>query len=116
MPDKENSAEKLCDLAYLNEMMFGNQEMMCEMINDFTEQTTAILKLMQHAISIEDFAAIKQHAHKMKSTVGIMGISSLVPLLNQMEVLGAESKNIAEIKILADKVNQLCLLAIIELQ
>lgn len=116
MPDNGNRPEKICDLTYLNEMMFGNKEMMGEIINDFTEQTAAEMKLFHHAISNEDFPAIKQCAHKMKSTVGIMGISSLLPLLQEMEVLGAEAKDMPRIKTLADKVNEICLLAIIELK
>lgn len=116
MKESTKQPTKICDLTYLNEMMFGNQEMRGEIINDFTEQTTAELKLIQHAILNEDFAAIKQYAHKMKSTVGIMGISSLIPLLNNMEVLGAEAKDIAAIKTLADNVNRICLLAMNELQ
>ena len=111
-----NEPQKICDLTYLKEMMFGNKEMVDEIISDFTEQSAVEIKIIQDAISNEDFSAIKQCAHKMKSTVGIMGISSLIPILKEMEILGAEAKNIARIKTLADKANDICMLAILELK
>ena len=111
-----NQPNNICDLTYLNEMMFGNKEMLHEIINDFSEQTAAEMNLIQSAISNGDFPAIKRSAHKMKSAVGIMGISSLLPLLNQMEILGAEGKDIPRIRTIASKVNEICRLAIIELK
>ena len=116
MPLNASSPEKICDLTYLNKMMFGNKEMTEEIINDFKVEIGVEIKNLQHAVSTDDFLEIKRSAHKMKSTAGIMGISSLVPLLNEMEILGAEGNDMNRIKILADNLNEICRLAIIELK
>ena len=116
MPQNASRPEKICDLTYLNEMMFGNKEMIGEIIKDFKEEIGVEIKHLQHAVSTDDFLEIKRSAHKMKSTVGIMGISSLVPLLKEMEILGGEGNDMNRIKILTDKFKEICGLAVIELK
>ena len=116
MPKNGSRPDKICDLTYLNQMMFGNKEMIGEIINDFKEEIVVEIKHLQHAVSTDDFLEIKRSAHKMISTAGIMGISSLVPLLNEMEILGAGGNDMNRIKILADKLKEICQLAIIELK
>ena len=79
-----------CNLTYLSEMTGGKKQLIKEIIDAFLQQVPSELKSISDAILKNDFITIKNFAHTMKSSVSIMGISSLNPILNEMEDL---SKN-----------------------
>ena len=68
------------------------------------------------AISKNDYPVIKSFAHTMKSSVSIMGISVLIPILVEMQNLGAEETNIERIKELNETLKFICRQAIDEIE
>lgn len=97
-----------CNLTYLSEMTGGKKQLIKEIIDVFLQQVPNELKSINDAILKTDFITIKNFAHTMKSSVSIMGISSLSPILNEMEEL---SKNVTDgstpISIRIKKIKQL---------
>jgi len=59
---------------------------------------------------------IKKVAHVMRSSISIMGISTLVPILQEMENLGEKAEDIEKIKKLNQKLNTICKQALEEIE
>lgn len=113
-----------CDLTYLSEMTGGKKQLIKEIIDVFLQQVPNELKSINDAILTTDFITIKNFAHTMKSSVSIMGISSLSPILNEMEELSKQAidssisiaTSIKKIKQLNEQLNSIAKQAIEEIE
>ena len=100
-----NSAKKVINLDYLTDIMNGKKDLIRETIEIFIKQANEDLPIINDAVSKEDYLTVKRFAHRMKSTIMMMGINSLNPVLDEMETLGNEKKNMERIKELNEKLN-----------
>lgn len=116
MPQFENIPEHVCDFNYLDEIMGGKQDLILEIIDVFLKQVPQELISLNDAIVLENFAAIKSISHTMKSSVSILGISILKPILQEMEDLGGVAKEIERIKTLYHELNKICKMALMEIE
>jgi signal transduction histidine kinase/CheY-like chemotaxis protein/HPt (histidine-containing phosphotransfer) domain-containing protein len=99
------------DLTYLKNLKKGSKSFMTEMIDIFIRQNTSDLKNINAAISNSDFVTIKEIAHKMKTSVSFIGLSSKIGNdLNELENLSIEnnfnehfSKHFENIKLICEK-------------
>lgn len=107
--------EKVCDLRYLNEMMLGQKLLIREMIDIILKDVPEELKSINLAISKTDYAMIKYFAHIMQTSVLIMGISILTPVLRKMEEL-AKAEDIEKIIQQNRELNLICKQAFEELK
>jgi PAS domain S-box-containing protein len=73
------------DLSYLQELSSGNRSFEKEMLSLFMQQIPTELEEMKVAHDKHDFATVRNLAHKMKSSVPLVGANYLVPLLNRLE-------------------------------
>ena len=113
-----------CNLTYLSEMTGGKKQLIKEIIDAFLQQVPSELKSISDAILKNDFITIKNFAHTMKSSVSIMGISSLNPILNEMEDLSKNAiggsipitTSVEKIKQLNEQLNSIAKQAIEELE
>jgi HPt (histidine-containing phosphotransfer) domain-containing protein len=96
--------------------MLGKKHLIKKILETFQEQIHAELQIIDNAVTNSDFAIIKNSAHSMKSTVSIMGIAALIPILQEMGELGKIEKNIEKIKELNQKLTLICRLAIEEIK
>jgi len=112
----EDFEENVCDLLYLNETMGGKKPLIKDIIDAFLIQVPEELMVLNEAIFIEDYAVIKNIAHTMKSSVSIMGISILAPILHSIEEFGAMRTNIEKIRELNNTLNIICKRVILELE
>ncbi|MFA6924811.1 MAG: Hpt domain-containing protein [Bacteroidales bacterium] len=108
--------ENVCDFRYLNEIMNGKKHLIKEITNAFLKQLPEELHCINDAITKTDYAIIKSFAHSMKSSVSIMGISILAPVLQEMEELGTTAADIEKIKELNQTLNLICNKAILEIE
>ena len=109
----------VCDLKYLTELMDGKKHLIKGMMNAFLKQVPEELLRINNALAKKDYITIKNFSHTMKSSVSIMGISVLAPILDEMESLAAGasapgSNRDEKIKELNQKLNLICRLAIEE--
>lgn len=114
--ESENKVETVCDLSYLSEMMGGKKNLMKGIMDVFLKQIPEELQSINQAIIKTDYPAIKNIAHTMKSSVSIMGISVLTPILKEMEDLAVAAINLEKIKELNQKLNLICKQAIEEIE
>jgi signal transduction histidine kinase/CheY-like chemotaxis protein/HPt (histidine-containing phosphotransfer) domain-containing protein len=73
--------EMIIDLKYLTEISRGNDDFVIEMIDAFIEYNQMDLSRLETAIESDDIDDIKHIAHKMRSSVQYMGVSSEVEQL-----------------------------------
>lgn len=111
-----NVEEKVCNFNYLNEMVGGKSNLIMEIMDTFLIQVPADLRLINDAIVKKNYSDIKSFAHKMKSSVSIMGISVLTPILQEMMTLGEKKMNIEKINDLNQRLNLICKKAIGEIE
>ncbi|PIZ05973.1 MAG: hypothetical protein COY57_04445, partial [Flavobacteriales bacterium CG_4_10_14_0_8_um_filter_32_5] len=67
--------------------MGGKQDLIKKIMDTFLVQVQEELNAINNAILITDYTTIKNMAHTMKSSVSIMGIAALQPILQEMEDL-----------------------------
>jgi HPt (histidine-containing phosphotransfer) domain-containing protein len=112
----ENGSENVCNLTYLNEMMGGKNHLITGIIDAFLIQIPEELQAIKEAIEKGNYATIKSFAHTMKSSVSIMGITILTPILQEMEDLSAKVIDIEKIRVLNDELIIICKKAIEEIE
>jgi HPt (histidine-containing phosphotransfer) domain-containing protein len=76
------------DLSQLNEMSQGNTEFEKKMVNVFLESTAEALDEMLVSYKQEDFLGVARLAHKIKPSIELMGIVSLIDVVRVVEVNG----------------------------
>lgn len=108
--------EPVCDFKYLNDLLHGQTKPMIEIIDVFLTQVHEDLEGINKAITDNDYKTIKSYAHTMKSSVAVMGISSLTPVLNEIESLGIKETGIEKIKELNIRLNEICVKSIAEVE
>lgn len=90
------SSEKLTNLDNLHDMANGDQEFMKEMVVIFLEDTPLYVKELEAAVKNNDWEGISRVSHKMKSSVRVFGVESLVDSLVALEFIEKED-NKAEV-------------------
>lgn len=101
-------AEPVCDFKYLIGIVNGKTNLISGIMDVFLKQVPEELLSIKEAIKNTDYKTIRIYAHTMKSSVSIMGISSLKPVLKEMESHGIAEDNIEKIKRLNIKLNEIC--------
>lgn len=119
--ETENRIINVCDLKYLTEIMGGKKQLINEIMDVFLKQVPDELKFINQAIAACDYSTIKNFAHTMKSSVSIMGISVLAPVLQEMEDLavGVGHSGIHKIERIIElnqKLDSICKKAIEEIE
>ena len=106
----------VCDLQYLTEMIAGKKQLIREILDEFLKQIPDELNQITEAVKNIEYPLIKNISHKMRSSVSIMGIASLAPVLQEMEDLGGGSTGIEKLKLLNQQLNSVCGQAIEEIE
>lgn len=114
--ESEMRIKNICDFSYLSEMMGEKKNLILGIMDAFLEQIPEELISINEAVTKANHAIIKRVAHTMKSTVSIMGIYSLEPILKEMEDLGSTTGDIEKIRVLNLELNSICKKAIEEVE
>lgn len=109
-------AKNVCDLKYLTEMMGWKKHLIKGVMDTFLKQIPEELGSIEDAIKRMDYPVIKSFSHTMKSSVSIMGISTLTPVLQEMQNLGDSGANIERIKELNEQLKLICKRALEEIE
>jgi HPt (histidine-containing phosphotransfer) domain-containing protein len=112
-PDEKG---KVTDLSYLAETVGGNKAAMKDIIRMFFEQISEDLVTLHEAIVQADYQKIRSISHKMKSSVSLMGITVLGPLLEEMESLAGSAVGIEKIREMNEKLRFICKQAVGEIE
>ncbi|MBI2281154.1 MAG: Hpt domain-containing protein [Bacteroidetes bacterium] len=116
-----NNISTVCNFNYLSELMGGKIHLIKKIMDTFLVQVKEELESLNSAITEKDYTATKNLAHTMKSSVSIMGISTLQPILKEMESLGMETtcsdsyrdEKLSELNL---NLNEICKKAFVEIE
>ena len=100
---------------HLYSLSRGNNTFIKEIIQLFLDQNPIEIKEIEKAIHQQDYAVISSIAHKMKTSVGFIGIEHLLAPLNQLEKLAISQGGTHDIQNLFTGVKITCGKAVVEL-
>ncbi|MES2678814.1 MAG: ATP-binding protein [Bacteroidota bacterium] len=109
-----NAFKSTVDLTALKEMSRGNNQFIREMIDLFLENTPGDLDAIGTAIATADFQTIQSISHRLKTSLGFMGLQHLLEPLSGIEEMSENKKELEKIVILFQKVRSDCRLAELE--
>ncbi|MBE9586365.1 PAS domain S-box protein [Mucilaginibacter sp. JRF] len=92
-PQLMDTNVKLYDLSIIDSISKGNQSFNNKMIKMFCDITAQDVNKMQDAASTNDWQAVSALAHKLKSTVGNMGVDVLKDPIRELEKQTAADPN-----------------------
>ncbi|WP_439883335.1 Hpt domain-containing protein [Pontibacter sp. MBLB2868] len=82
----------LYNLDYLHRMSGGDNSFINEMIRLFIKQVPLDLEKLKVAEAENDMVAAKQVAHKLKSSISMVGAEKMLLILKNLEITLAESQ------------------------
>jgi len=97
--------ERKVDLNYIRDLAKGNQKFIEQMLDLFLEQVPSELKQLQNEIKNSNFNNASTIAHKMKTSVGFLGISKFVE--QDLELIENACKEVTESNALLSAYNRL---------
>lgn len=100
---------------YLNEMSEGSQDLACDLIEMFIKQVPVFTEQLDTLYKKGDYVLLGKLAHKIKSSVAMMGISELSSDMKTLEFLAKEGKEIEKYPLFISKFKTISSEAIIEL-
>ena len=95
---------KLYDLAMVEAISGGDKTFTKKMLQLFLDTVPATLADLTNASDRNEWAALSKHAHKLKSTIDSMGVSSLTAVIRGIESKGKTGEDVAVIPGLVEKV------------
>jgi signal transduction histidine kinase/CheY-like chemotaxis protein/HPt (histidine-containing phosphotransfer) domain-containing protein len=83
--------ETVVDHNELMQLARGNHTFLKDISETFIQQNRNDIKMMEEALAKENFESIQSIAHRMKTSMGFMGMRKFLGLLDEVE-MGAEKK------------------------
>ena len=96
-PKPKKSKENENYLKHLHKVMNGNKKAMIEMIDIFLKQLPDSTRKMETAVEKRDWHRVHFEAHKVKSTIGIIGLTKLQKTILTINENTREHKNLNQI-------------------
>lgn len=103
--EEMKTTNKLYNLMQLEQMSRGNNSFVTKMISIFINQTKENIAIMENGIATSNFDEVKRIAHKIRPSIGQMGILSLKNEARNIENYKLELGENQEFK---DMTNDLC--------
>lgn len=102
----EKLSLSVCNLHYLEEIADGNTKFMREMISLSLQQVPTGMNMLKHAVKTGKKSEIKAVAHKLKSTIALIGAEDIRAKLLAIEELTLTKQGITQIRPLSRIVEQ----------
>ncbi|MGV3504270.1 MAG: PAS domain S-box protein [Adhaeribacter sp.] len=112
----ESNPGKYINLQYLEEMAEGDQHFIAEILSMFVEQTPRNLEHLQAFSREKDWKGVKALAHKMKSSVVMIGNQELEEIFVNLQLFATSEQQAAQIPELISQATEICQGAIAAIQ
>lgn len=99
------TAEKLYDLSMVREISGGDEGFIKKMVQLFIDTMPQNMNDLNNALQSQNWEMVGKQAHKMKSTIDSMGISSLKEDIRAVESNGKHQSSLDVVPSLVAKVN-----------
>ena len=110
------SSESIINHDHLKTLSRGNAKFIKEIIDIFLEQNPIEIDELETAINNKDFLTIRTVSHKMKTSIGFIGIDQLLPELTKIEKLALNESELNSIQSIFSQVKVVCAQARFELK
>jgi CheY-like chemotaxis protein len=104
---EEVQLEKLYDLKQVEELAAGNKDFILTLINIFLEATPQDSAALVEACEAKNWDRVSKLAHKLKSTVDMLNMSSIKTDIRTIELDAKKGINLDNIKRLVPKVDKI---------
>lgn len=91
-------ADKVYNLASLDELAGGDQDFVNSMVETFLEHTPGQLEEIKSAFAAGDLVTVGNVAHKIKPNIDLFGIEAIREDIRAVEQLGKAGDNSAELR------------------
>ena len=108
--------KKLINLDQLKQLSAGDEETLNFYIKTITDACPTDLENLKKEACEENWEELTKTAHKLKSTIGYMGVELLKPIIKEIENNSAKKEALDKIPKQIEDVTKYCNLALIELQ
>lgn len=95
--------DNLYDLSILSEMVYGDTEFMKDLVNTFVEHAPIDSKELASFAYNKNWEEASKKAHKLKSSIRTVGVTSLFDLILKIEM---DAKNNNNLDSICDKIDQ----------
>lgn len=112
----QSTKHKKINLDYLRQMASGDNVFMKEIINMFIHQTPANINLLYNYAVTQQWKEVKAVAHKMKSSIVLVGIQELEDIFSKLQHFAVSSEHTSLVEQLVLRAKTLCADAIEELK
>ncbi|AXY76380.1 response regulator [Paraflavitalea soli] len=92
LPSKTDDADKLYNLSLVYGIAGGDESFVKRMLQLFLDTMPLTLQEMQKETTLQNWAQVGKLAHKLKSTIDSMGISTLKDTIRQIEQNGKKGE------------------------
>ena len=106
----------VCNLDYLNSLSGGNSEFEESMMKLYLNLTPIELDKISTGLDNQDYEIIKNGAHKLISSVGVLGITQMKQRLVEIEKLALAQAQFNQIVLLFSEVKEIHAKAEVELK
>lgn len=113
---KASENDNIINQEHLNTLSRGNKTFIKEIVAIFVEQNPIEIRELEDAIINKNYSSIRSISHKMKTSVGFIGINQLLPELTNIENLAINEGDLNNIRSIFNNVKVICQKAIIELK
>jgi PAS domain S-box-containing protein len=91
----QSHSSSILDHARLKQLYGDDNEYAADMIQTFLDDVLPDFSVMDEFIAQKDLDGLAQHAHKLKPTLGMVGLSEMEILMNEIDKKAKEEKDIA---------------------
>ena len=96
--------QSLYDISDIQTISRGNNDFVMKMLKMFVDYTPHNVKEMKEKYAAKDLKGLGELAHMIKPTIDSMGISSLKDIIREIEKLGRDGEDKAELSSLLQQV------------
>jgi PAS domain S-box-containing protein len=106
--DQPDTPASLLNMSYLERITGGDREMIMEILTEFTVQIPKDLSLLKQFIVQNDLVSMQEQAHKLKSSLPVVGLDRAAGWLSELEDLARAGADVSRADLLFKKVEDSC--------
>ncbi|RLD64635.1 MAG: hypothetical protein DRJ01_00065 [Bacteroidetes bacterium] len=114
--NEEQFHEKFVNLEYLNSVAENDNKIILEFIDIFKSQIPEFIEDLNSAYNDKDWQTLGAVAHRVKSSVAMLGISKLALDMKKLEICAKEAKEIEKYPLIISKFEKISKLVLDELE
>jgi len=106
-PVAQQREERYSNIDYLKQVSGGDAMIMKKAIGKFIETTPEMVAQMEQYLSREDYEELAKSAHKLKSSVAMMGMDEILKTIKNIELVAKNQERIDVLPVLINRTKKM---------